>query len=117
MRGKSQSLFRKPIEPSCENNIIPLFCIKQGFMKGCQKHQLSVQSPLCLLKHLWLLLKTREITREEIATDTEHFITQIKKESRSVSSCQLLKYEFHLSLLQSSPTVPFPYLLIFGCYY
>lgn len=86
-------------------------------MKGCQKHQLSVQSPLCLLKHLWLLLKTREITREEIATDTEHFITQMKKESRSVSSCQLLKYEFHLSLLQSSPTVPFPYLLIFGCYY
>lgn len=48
--------------------------------------------------------------------NTEYFITQIKKnENISVSSCQLLKYGFHLSLLWPIPTVPFPYLLIFVC--
>lgn len=50
--------------------------------------------------------------------NTEHFITQIKKyESVSVSSCQLLKYGFHLSLLRPIPIVLSPYLLILVGYY
>lgn len=63
---------------------------------------------------------TQDKRNNKERNDSEYrtfYYTNKKNESVSVSSCQLLKYGFHLSLLWSIPKVPFPYLLIFVCYY
>lgn len=80
---------------------------------------LSEHSVYFLFVEVFMAL-TQDKRNNKGRNDSEYrtfYYTNKKNNSISVSSCQLLKYGFHLSLLWPIPMAPFPYLLIFVWYY
>ena len=109
--------FLKQMEPSHWNNIMPLQHLVVLYKKTSAT--LTQHSVYFLFVEAFMTL-TQDKRNNKERNDSEcgtFYYTNKKNKSISVSSCQLLKYGFHLSLLRPIPIAPFPYLLIFECYH